>query len=183
MSVNEFIRHHKIEGADLDTNDIEDKLKAAIAHIEQVSSIRLGEGVYLYQVYCLPQNRQIQLPIYPVTAINSVKIETDVNESVTIDPDKYTLDNVTARNRIILLDNWDSELNTINYNTYVRTAVNFNCGYASNQIPDLAKQAINLLTSDFYTYRNESVAQRLSHIPMGLQRILVALSTGVYKGG
>lgn len=181
MTADDFITHLRIEGVDQNLDDINVKLKAAFDHVERVSGMRFGaDGTYKYIVYKTPYSFCQNLPVFPVLSIQAFQLESPTTTTITIDPSKYTLDNITQPNRILLKENWDASI-TIPTDPYSRTVINFTAGYDVSTIPPLAKECILLLTSDFYEYRIESITQRLNRIPMGLQRMLTSLSSGVYQ--
>lgn len=161
------------DGDDQDTR-IDQLIQAATKYIEDARSQVLRRSTFTMTLERWPRDGRIEIPRFPVTAVNSVTyLAEGASEATTFAATNYRLEAAQRPPRIVLKSNkvWPSAT----LETGAPITVTFTAGYPDGQVPEDAQQAIHLLVAHWYENREGVVIGTISgKLPLGIHDIVLS---------
>lgn len=151
---------------------IDTYIKAATDYVEDVTGRQLINATYDLRLDTFPA--EILVPKPPLSSVTSITYTDSDDSSQTVATSVYQSDiySVPGRIRPKLNQSWPTDVKDDTYNVI---AVKFVAGYgaAASSVPEQLKQAIKLLVSHMYTFREPIVAGTTpQHVPMAFDALI-----------
>lgn len=148
-------------------------IAAAVSRVERIIGRTLGESTLEYTRATFPEDSFFQIPRGPVSAINSIKYDTDAALGVTMPAEDYVglFDREPAVVSLVFDASWpaDALANSV--------VVNYDAGFAT--LPGDLKLALMQLCFDWFDFRGENISGSIiGQVPGNVADILANWSLG-----
>lgn len=103
--------------------------------------------------------RDVILPYGPVTEVTEFAYKDGNGDTQTVAADTYTLDTQSALAKVRVTDTWPDTDRTLN-----NVEITYTAGYAADEVPEIAKQAILMQVATMYENRQDEVIGSAGHV-------------------
>lgn len=174
LALAECYAHLRVDAVDSDGHPEDDLImalaKAAREYCEEYTGLSLALKDYEVRFTAFPDPLELPHPPF-VALLNGITVSDEVSDNA-LDEDSYTVDTYSDLFAIISpVTSWP----TVVDGTSIR--IRYRAGYgdeseAAGHLPESIKAAIKLVLGHLYANREESTAQALTTLPLGVKTLL-----------
>lgn len=156
--------HARVASGAAEDTLIQGYIAAATSYVEQHLGQSVSEQTWRLDLDEFPD--EIELPLGPVLGVVSVEYYSDATTVATILDTDYQVDLSSYPSRIVPVSGWPTPYDRVN-----PISVTFTTGF--DEVPAAVKQAILILVSDFYHFReNVAPGQTIPELPFAVKSLL-----------
>lgn len=178
----EDIRAHLRLNTSAEDTLLADWITAATEKFTHETGYVLTSGTYRLRLDGWPDHGMICIPRHPITSVTSVQYLDTAGSWQTVSSGNYATDLSSVPARIVFSSGYS--LPELHETAVPKVRVQFVAGVSqASALPRLATQAIKLLASHWYTYREAFGTANLTETPAGWKAVVNQFKTGLLDGG